>query len=470
MISETVNKYDVIIVGAGFGGYTCALKCAKSGLKVALIEKLKIGGVCLNVGCIPTKTFLKSALVYRDFIDRSASFGLDVSGARPKINWLRMLERKQQVIDKLVSGMQFMVKKNNIDYINGDAKTITSKIIEVNEQQYECDNLVIATGSLPIKLNLPGFEDARKANFLINSTQILNLTELPKTLVIIGGGVIGIEFANLFSDLDCEVFVIEGAPNILPNIDNEVRKEMIKILSTRGNLHLINNAKVLAIKDNTVIYQTNDGKEVSLHSDLCLEAIGRHPVINGFENIGLKFNDHKAIIVNENCETNLEHVYAVGDVFGKAMLAHVAQHAGIVVANKIAQNKNISTFKNLDSEKVVIPACIYTYPEISMIGMTEEQLQNEHIEYNSAKFLFTASGKALADDASKGFIKILSDKKTKLILGAHMIGHRVTELISEIGLAMDNNLTIEDIANTIHPHPTISESIGEVAEMLVSRN
>lgn len=377
-----------------------------------------------------------------------------------------MLERKKEVVSKLVGGMSLVVKTAKVTYIQGIAEAIDKNTIKVNDETYSCDNLVIATGSLPIKLGLPGFAEAREAGFLIDSSQILDLPNLPKKLVIIGGGVIGVEFANVFIDLDVEVVIIEGQSSILATLDKELSKTMTKLLSPRENLKIVTDAKVLEIKNgNEVIYE-KDGVQSSETGTYCLEAIGRRPVTDGFQNIGLTISPRGAIEVNDNCETNIKGVYAVGDVFGKSMLAHVAQHAGNVVANQILKKDHGTTFKNLATGETVIPACIYTHPEIATVGLTEEQLKEKGTEYNSAKFAFAANGKALADDSGSGFVKILSDKKTKKILGAHFIGHRVTEMISEICLAMDNDLTVSDVASTIHPHPSMSEAIGEVAEEL----
>lgn len=465
-MENIVDEFDVIIIGAGFGGYSCALKCAQFGFKTAIVEKGAYGGVCLNVGCIPTKTLLKSSAVYNDVVKKADVYGLVFDGSKPSINWAKAIERKNEVIKKLSGGVRFLIDKNKITRLEGIGKAIDKNTVEVEGKRYTGKHLVIATGSVPFELPLPGFDDARKSGFLINSTKILDMTTIPKRLVIIGGGVIGIEFAGIFADLGTQITIIEGNPSILGPLDKDVIKEMTKLISADPNVTLETNAKVKSISGNKVFYEVN-GEEKTIEADNCLEAVGRKPVLDCFNSLELELNSSHGIKINEFCETNLENVYAAGDVFATSMLAHVAQHAGIVVANRIARKEKNPHGYEIKMDMSIVPACVYTHPEVAMVGKTEQEVENEGIPYKVFKYPLGSLGKALADGVAGGFVKLIADKRNNRVLGAHFVGHRVTDLIAEIAVAMQNHLTIDEIAETIHPHPTMSEAIGEAAEALV---
>jgi len=456
-------SYDVIVIGAGTGGYVAAIKAAQLGLKTLIIEKEYYGGVCLNVGCIPTKTLLRTAKVYDDILTKAGNLGISIS-ATPTIDWTKTMDRKNNVVKKLTGGVKSLLTKNKVDQIIGEAKAIDKNHIEVNGKNYFTKNLIIATGSVPNALPLPGFDEARKAGIVLNSTGMLSIKELPKTLTIVGGGVIGVEFAGLFASLGTKVTIVQALSTILEMLDKDVIDLMTKELKSKYKINIITNAKVLEIKDHELFFEV-DGQKQSLVSDYVLESVGRKTVNIGFENIGLALTERKAIVVNEYLETNVDGVYAIGDVLGKVMLAHAASHAGIVAANRIAMKANLKAEKlvmNFDR----VPSNVYTHPEVSMIGKTEQQLKAAGTEYKAYKFPFAAVGKALADDDPTGFVKIMVDPKFKSILGAHIVGNRATDMISEFGAVIESEGTVSELASMIHPHPSMSEAIGEVAESL----
>ncbi|KAF7378744.1 hypothetical protein HZH68_017158 [Vespula germanica] len=432
------DTFDVAVIGAGIGGYVCAIKCAQLGLKTLIVEKEYYGGVCLNVGCIPTKTLLKTT---------------------------QALERKNGVVKKLTGGVKYLLDKNKVTQIKGDAVALDKNTISVNGKNYHANNLVIATGSVPNHLPLPGFDEGRKSGVILDSTGILSIPKIPESLVVIGGGVIGIEFGCLFASLGTKVTVLQGLPTVLEMLDQDIIDVMTKELKTTYKMNVITNASVKAFKNGEVVYEI-DGKEQSIKGEFVLESVGRKTSLQGFENIGLELTPRKGIEVNEYQETNLDSVYAVGDVVGKAMLAHSAVKSAIVTANRIAKKANKAHAEDITMDFNKVPSCIYTHPEVAMIGKTEQQLKVENVEYKAFKFPFSAIGKALADDDTTGFVKIIIEPKYKAVLGAHIIGNRATEMISEITAVIECEGTITEIANTIHPHPTMSEAVGEVAEAL----
>ncbi|ATZ18930.1 pyruvate dehydrogenase E3 component [Williamsoniiplasma somnilux] len=463
---DTKEDFDVIVVGAGIGGYVSAIKVAQLGLKAMIVEKQYYGGVCLNVGCIPTKALLKAAKAFDIALNKNDVFGISYPGnVKPSLDWKKVQSRKDDIVGKLTGGVRYLLDKNKVKRIEGKAQALDPNTVEVDGIKYGCKNLIIATGSVPNSLPLPGFAEAAKSGYLINSTGALSLPTIPKKLVIIGGGVIGVEFACLYANVGVEVTILQGLPTILEMLDKDVITEMTKQLKERYKINVITNAKIKEIKDKSVIYEL-DGKEQKITTDYCLESVGRKTVIDGFENMGLDITDRKAINVDDYCETNIEGVYAIGDVIGKAMLAHVASHAGIVAANRIAMKNGSSKAHDIKMDFAKIPSCIYTSPEVAMIGKTEQQLEKEGVEYKAFKFPFSAIGKALVDDHPYGFVKLIVEPKYKTVLGAHIIGSTATEMISEITTLIECEGTITEVARAIHPHPTMSEAIGEVAEAL----
>ncbi|AOG61015.1 pyruvate dehydrogenase E3 component [Spiroplasma helicoides] len=463
--SDPEKHFEVIMVGAGVGGYVGAIKCAQLGLKTMIVEKDNFGGVCLNIGCIPTKTLLKSADLYEQITKHSEKYGIKVDLKGVKADWELIQNRKKDVVSKLTMGVQGLLKKNKVTIVKGEAVALDKNTIQVGKDKYTCDNLIIATGSVPNHMNLPGAEEAIKKGWLVDSTGALSLPEIPKSIVIIGGGVIGVEFACVYKRLGTKVTILQFLPTILEMLDSDVSKEMTKELLNRGNLEIITEASTKEFKNGAVIYE-KDGKTQTIKADYCLQSVGRRTVTTGFENIGLNINERNHIVINEYCETNLDGVYAIGDVTGRMMLAHVASYQGLITANRIARRLGKSEAEDMVMNYDRVPSCIYTHPEVSMIGKTEDQLKKEGVEYKAYKFPFAAIGKALADGNTVGFVKLICEPKYKQVLGAHIISNTATDMISEIGTLIESEGTITELAKAIHPHPTLSEAIGEAAEAL----
>ncbi|ENY68730.1 Dihydrolipoamide dehydrogenase [Metamycoplasma auris 15026] len=460
------DTFDVAVIGAGIGGYVSAIKSAQLGLKTLIVEKEYYGGVCLNVGCIPTKSLLKTSHVYHDIMHKAKDLGITIKNTEEIVlDWDQALKRKGAIVKKLTGGVKYLLDKNKVTQIMGVAHAINKNTISVNEKNYHVNNLIIATGSLPNKLPLPGFDEGRKNGIVLDSTGILSIPKIPESLVVIGGGVIGVEFGCLFADLGSNVTILQGSSSILEMLDQDVIDLVTKELKTTYKINIITNASVKSLQGNEVSYEV-DGVLQTIKGEFILESIGRKTSFEGFENLGLELSPRKGIVVNQYHETNLDSVYAIGDVTGIAMLAHSAVKAGVVVANRIAKKANKEHAEDITMDFNRVPSCIYISPEIAMIGKTEQQLKKENIEYKTFKFPFSAIGKALADDSPTGFVKVIVEPKYKSILGAHIVGNRATDLIAEIAAVIESEGTITEIANTIHPHPTMSEAIGEVAEAL----
>lgn len=455
-----MDKFDVIVIGAGPGGYVAAIKATQENLKVAIVEKGNVGGVCLNIGCIPTKALLKSAKVLH-YCQTASEYGLDISGKYlVSPNWINMQKRKDEVVKKLTSGVDMLLKKNKITKIQGQAKALDAKTVEVNGIKYQCDNLIIATGSFSRNLPLEGFKEAKDQGFLITSRQALSLPQIPKQLVIIGGGVIGVEFACLYSTLGCEVIILQNIGTILEMLDTDVSQEITKIL-TKNNIRIETNVEIQNIKNKTITYK-KEGKSFSLSPDYVLISVGRQPIIEGFENIGLEIGERGNIVTNEKCETNIAHVYAIGDVTADKMLAHVASAQGIVVIENILGKNEI-----FNAERV--PGCIYTFPEVAVIGLTEQECIKQKLDYKVFKYPLMASGKAIADGETQGFVKLIAQQPYSKIIGAHIIASTATDMISEITTVMELEGTVHELAKSIHPHPTLSEVIMEAAHGVLSK-
>jgi dihydrolipoamide dehydrogenase len=426
---------DLIIIGAGPGGYELALEASQKGLVTTLIEKEKIGGTCLNSGCIPTKAYYKTASLIREL---KSSSTLGVEGDF-KINFLNVKKRKDEIVKQLQEGIIFSLKKAKVNYINGFAKLIDHNTVIVNDELIQGKNIVIATGSRGFLL--PGFEDA------LTSKEILELEILPKKLVIIGGGVIGIEMASIFNYLGTEVEVVEYMDSIIPNADKEVSKRLLNLLKNQGiKFHL--NSKALR-KEGSIVYIDTKSEIQSLECDQVLIAIGRKPNLEGIglEDLKINFNS-KGIIVDQNFKTNLDNIYAIGDVTGKMMLAHFATYNGYQVLKDIMKEDRKINFD-------LVPGCVFTFPEVSWVGMTEEECKASNLEYNVYKGLYRANGKALTMNETDGFVKmIVSNGEIK---GVHIIGVDSSTLIHEMNLVMNVNMHQKEFLDIIHAHPTISE-------------
>lgn len=425
--------YDLAIIGAGWAGFNAALKAKELGLKVCLIEKANVGGTCLNSGCIPTKTLIQSAKVFA-LAKKSSVFGIE--GAAPQVNFFKVQERKEKVITQLRTGMQSFLK--GVDFISADAKIVSKEEIKAGGQAIKTKNILIATGSRPIEL--PAFRFDSKT--VLSSDDILNLKEIPVSLLIIGGGVIGCEFASLFATFGSQVTVVEKMPQLLPGEDSEVAKKLEIIFKKKG----------IKVHTNTDA-QTLDTKNYSL----TLSCVGRTPKTDGLglEEIGVKLEKNK-ILVDDYLKTGINNIYAAGDCTGKVMLAHFAAYQGVIAAQNIA---NPNSAKKADNS--IIPNCIFADPEISSVGLTEEKAKNKGIEAKINKFDFLGSGMARIMDEAEGFIKVVSEAKTGRLLGAFIIGPKATELIAVFAVALTNQLNVSQIKETIFAHPTLSESIHE---------
>ncbi|QIW80576.1 dihydrolipoyl dehydrogenase [Bacillus tequilensis] len=462
------TEYDVVILGGGTGGYVAAIRAAQLGLKTAVVEKENLGGTCLHKGCIPSKALLRSAEVYRTAREAD-QFGVETAGV--SLNFEKVQQRKQAVVDKLAAGVSHLMKKGKIDVYNGYGRILGPSIfsplpgtISVERGNGEENDMlipkqvIIATGSRPKML--PGLE--ADGEHVMTSDEALQMEKLPKSIIIVGGGVIGIEWASMLHDFGVKVTVIEYADRILPTEDQDISKEMESLLKKKG-IQFVTGAKVLPdtmtkTPDDISIQAEKAGETVTYSAEKMLVSIGRQANIEG---IGIENTDivteNGVISVNESCQTKESHIYAIGDVIGGLQLAHVASHEGIIA---------VEHFAGLNPhplEPALVPKCIYSSPEAASVGLTEEEAKANGHNVKIGKFPFMAIGKALVYGESDGFVKIVADRDTDDILGVHMIGPHVTDMISEAGLAKVLDATPWEIGQTIHPHPTLSEAIGEAA-------
>jgi dihydrolipoamide dehydrogenase len=452
-----MNHYDVAVIGAGPGGYVAAIRSAQLGLKTIIIEKDKIGGTCLNVGCIPTKTLVKNAEIVNG-IRHAADRGIIIP--EPEIDMPATIGMKNKVVNQLAGGVQMLLKANGVEIITGDAKTLSADRLSVAGQEISFGNLIIATGSSNFIPPIPGIDDPG----VLTSTEMLDLDHVPESLAIIGGGVIGCEFATIFTSFGSKVTIIEMMQNIVPAMDKDISIMLKKSMKASG-VNILTDCKVTQVNRLNDRYQVRitGAKEETIEASGVLVSIGRSANLNGLEALGLAMEyGNKYIKVNDRMETSTAHIYAVGDVTGKMMLAHVASSQGIVAAENIVGNKLVMSYD-------VVPNCVYTIPEISSAGLTEEKARETFGELLIAKFPMSACGKALAMGEPAGFAKLIAEKKTKKVLGCHIIGANATELIGQIAVLMKKGGTLTDIEETIYAHPTISETISEAAHLALGR-
>ncbi|MCO4818921.1 MAG: dihydrolipoyl dehydrogenase [Bacteroidetes bacterium] len=451
-------KYDVIIIGSGPGGYVCAIRCAQLGMKTAIVEKYStLGGTCLNVGCIPSKALLDSSHQYHDAVHKFEAHGINVG--TPKIDFTKMIGRKQGVVDQMTKGVDFLMKKNKIDVFTGLGSFESATKVKVTgdkETLIEGANIIIATGSKPA--SLPGMEIDKKR--IISSTEALSLKEIPKHLIVIGGGVIGMELGSVYKRLGAEVSVVEYAPSIIPTMDAGLGKELARVMKKEKMKFYLGHKVTSVTSKGKVVTVKAEGKkgEVALEGDYCLVSVGRRPYTDGLglEKAGVKMDDRGRVEVNEHLQTNVSNIYAIGDVVKGAMLAHKAEEEGVLVAEQLAGEK-----PHIDYN--LIPGVVYTWPEVASVGKTEEELKAAGIAYKAGQFPFRANGRAVAGMDLDGFVKILADAETDEVLGAHMIGARAADMIAEVAVAMEFRASAEDIARTCHAHPTTSEVTKEAA-------
>ncbi len=456
------DSYDVIVVGGGPGGYVCAIRAAQLGLKTACVEKRgTLGGTCLNVGCIPSKALLQSSHHYEAAAHEFAAHGVKTGKVSLDLN--TMMGRKDKVVDDLTKGIEFLFKKNKVDYIIGEGVITAADSVEVKpakgkKQTLKTENIVIATGSDVAPL--PGVDIDEKQ--IVSSTGALALGSVPKSMVVVGGGVIGLELGSVWRRLGAEVTVVEFLDNILPGMDAEVVKQMTRTLKKQGMKFKLK-SKVTAAKATkagvTLSVEPRDGGEAEkIKTDVVLVAIGRRPYSDGLglDKVGVNMDKHGFITVDHDLQTNVPGIFAIGDVIGGAMLAHKAEEEGIAVAESLAGQ---SGHVNYDA----IPGVVYTWPEVASLGKTEESLKEAGVDYKVGKFPFSANSRARANADSEGFVKVLADAKTDRVLGVHIIGPAAGDLIQEAVTVMEFGGSSEDIARTCHAHPGLSEAVKEAA-------
>ena len=455
-----MNSYDVAVIGSGPGGYVSAIRCAQLGMRVAIIEKYAtMGGTCLNVGCIPSKALLDSSHHFEDAVKHFDTHGIELPG-EVKVNLDKMMQRKQGVVDQTTVGIDFLMKKNKIDTYQGVGKFKDATHIQIDGEtaiEIEAKHTIIATGSKPTKLPFVKVDKER----IITSTEALKLTEIPKHLIIIGGGVIGLELGQVYKRLGAEVTVIEYMDRIIPTMDKSLSKELNKVLK-KQKFKINTSHKVTSVTrdaDTILVKAENKkGEVVSFEGDYCLVSVGRSAYTAGLnaEAAGVQLNERGQVEVNAHLQTTAKNIYAIGDVIKGAMLAHKAEEEGVFVAETIAGQKPHINYN-------LIPGVVYTWPEVASVGKTEETLESAGIAYKSGQFPMRALGRSRASMDLDGFVKILADAKTDEILGVHMIGARCADLIAEAVVAMEFRASAEDISRMSHAHPTFAEAIKEAA-------
>lgn len=455
-------KYDVTVIGSGPGGYVAAIRAAQLGMKTAIIERMPtLGGTCLNVGCIPSKALLDSSEHYHNAHERFREHGIDISDL--KVNMPQMIKRKAEVVESNVKGVDFLMKKNKVDVLKGHGSFVNANKISVAKddgttEEVETDKVIIATGSqatLPPNFNFDGKR-------VISSTEALEIQEVPQRMVIIGGGVIGLELGSVFARLGTQIDVVEFLDRIIPGMDGDCSKELMKVLKKQGvNFHLKHAVTTVNATENGVmveVQQRDSDNKFTLEADYCLVAIGRKPYTDklGLENVGIQVDEKGRIPVDDHLQTAVPGIYAIGDVIRGAMLAHKAEDEGVFVAETIAGQK-----PHIDYN--LIPGVVYTWPEVAAVGQTEEQLKEAGIAYKVGKFPFKALGRSRASMDTDGLVKVLASKETDEILGIHIVGPRAADMIAEGVALMEFRASAEDAARISHAHPTYTEAFREAS-------
>ncbi len=451
------DSYDLIVIGAGPGGYVCAIRAAQLGMKVACVEKRdSLGGTCLNVGCIPSKALLSTSEKFESAKHDYEGMGIKTGGV--ELDLPGMMTFKDSVVEANTKGIEFLFKKNKIDWLKGAGKIKGAGTVEVDGKDYAAKNIVIATGS--DVASLPGIEIDEKR--VVSSTGALVLDKVPETMIVIGGGVIGLEMGSVWARLGAKVTVVEFLDQILPGMDGEVRKEANKIFAKQG-IEFKLSTKVTSVtpdKDGVdlTLEPAAGGDVEKMQAEIVLVAVGRRPYTDslGLEEAGVEMDERGRVKTDHGFKTNVDGIYAIGDVIAGPMLAHKAEEEGVVLAEMLAGQSGHIDYN-------LIPGVVYTHPEVANIGQTEEQLKEAGVEYKAGKFPFMANGRARAMNCTDGFVKILADAKTDRVLGCHIIGPEAGTLIAEIAAFMEFGGTAEDIARTCHPHPTLEEVLKESA-------
>jgi dihydrolipoamide dehydrogenase len=454
-------EYDVIVIGSGPGGYVGAIRCAQLGKKTAIIEKYNtLGGTCLNVGCIPSKALLDSSEHYHNAAHNFSLHGIETGSV--KVNLKQMIKRKNEVVEQTNKGVEFLMKKNKIDVFTGVGSFVDKHTIAVTNgtevKQITGHKIIIATGSKPIVPEQFHYDKNR----VITSTEALNIDTIPKKMVVIGGGVIGLELGSVFARLGTSVDVIEYQDKIIPTMDGDCSKELMRSLKKLGMTfylgHGVNSVKPGKTSCTVTVQKKGSEENFDIKADYCLVAIGRKPYTEnlGLEKIGIAMDDKGRVLVNDHMQTNVDNVFAIGDVVRGAMLAHKAEEEGIFVAEYIAGGKPHINYN-------LIPGVVYTWPEVAAVGKTEEELKDAGIAYKTGKFPFKALGRARASNDLDGMVKVLADQQTDEILGVHMVGPRVADIIIEAVALMEFRASAEDMSRISHPHPTFTEAVKEAA-------
>ena len=451
--------YDVIVIGSGPGGYVAAIRAAQLGMKTAIIEKYStLGGTCLNVGCIPSKALLDSSEHYHNAAHTFKTHGINLSNL--KVDLKQMIARKDDVVKQNVDGIQFLMKKNKIDVHHGIGSFVDKNTVKITKEDGKSEeiqgkNIIIATGSKPASLPFIKLDKDR----ILTSTEALNMKEIPKHLIVIGGGVIGMELGSVYGRMGAKVTVVEFMDSLIPSMDKTMGKELQKSLKKLGfEFYLKHKVTSVENKGKEVIVKAENGKgeTIEIKGDYVLVSIGRKPYTDGLnaEAAGVKLNERGQVEVNDHLQTSVPHIYAIGDVIKGAMLAHKAEEEGVFVAETIAGQKPHINY-------LLIPGVVYTWPEVASVGYTEEQLKEKGMKYKVGKFPFMASGRARASMDTDGLVKVLADAETDEILGVHMIGPRTADMIAEAVVAMEYRASAEDIARMSHAHPTYTEAFKE---------
>lgn len=456
-----MNSFDVTVIGSGPGGYVAAIRCAQLGFRTAIIEKEStLGGTCLNVGCIPSKALLDSSEHFHNAVHNFETHGIDIEP--PKVNFTQMIQRKREVVEANVKGIDYLMNKNKIEVFRGigsfkDATHLTVTKEDGSTEEIESKNTIIATGSYSTELPFAKTDKER----IITSTEALELKEVPEHLVVIGGGVIGLELGSVYLRLGSQVTVVEYMDRIIPGMDGGLSKELTKVLKKQG-MKFHTSTKVTEVTNNgssvTVKAEDKKGEQLTFEGDYVLVSVGRSPYTEGLglENAGIETDERGRIKTDAHLKTNVSNVYAIGDVVVGAMLAHKAEEEGVLVAEQLAGQK-----PHIDYN--LIPGVVYTWPEVAGVGKTEEQLKDSGAKYKVGSFPFRALGRARASMDLDGFVKILADENTDEILGIHIIGARAADLIAEAVVAMEYRASAEDIARMSHAHPTYAEAMKEAA-------
>lgn len=456
-----MDSFDVIVIGSGPGGYVAAIRCAQLGMKTALIEKYpKLGGTCLNVGCIPSKALLESSEHFNKSTHEFKDHGININ--KITVDFSQTMKRKEKIISEMHSGLEFLMKKNKIHVINGLASFIDKNTVNIKSSKknitIKAEKIIIATGSKPTVLPFFNFDKKR----IITSTEALSLKEVPKKMVVIGAGVIGLELGSVYSRMGTEVSVIDVSENIISTMDLSLGKELKKVLSNQLGVKFFLNHKVSVVKNNgknvTVTALSSNDEEIKIDADYCLISIGRKPYTENLslDKAGVEVDSSGRIRVDNMLQTTQSGIFAIGDVVEGAMLAHKAEEEGVFVAEILAGQKPHINHN-------LIPNVVYTWPEVASVGLSEEKLKAEKIKYKVGVFPFKANGRAKISMDTDGFVKIIADSQSDEILGVHMIGPRCADLISEAVVAMEYRASAEDIARITHAHPTFSEVIKEAA-------